>query len=875
MTQSSLRSMRRARFDKLMAIAWRESRTARRRLLLYMSSISLGVSALVAIDSFTENVSASVAEQSKALLGGDVSLRSRAAYSPKVTQLLDSLSRTGTELAHVTQFASMGLVPRTGNTRLVQVRAVSANYPLYGEIVTQPAGLWSRLASGRNAIVDPGVLVSLDAQVGDTIMLGTARFVILAAVLSVPGDAGVAAAIAPRVFIPRQYVSETGLLVFGSRAEYETLVRLPRDSSPEWFAAEFNPVFSAETPRVRVETVGENETDMRRSIDELGTFLGLVGLVALLLGGIGVASGVHAFVMRKIDTVAVLRCLGATSTQVLVIYVVQAAAMGLVGAIFGAALGVAVQFGLPLVLKDVLPVDVSVRLVPKAILLGLGIGLWVSLIFALRPLLALRGVSPLQTLRRESDTDVMRRARRDSAALVAGFAIVASVLAIALTRAGTIERATTYATAIAGSIAVLWLTAVLLSFVARRFARPTLPFVARQGIANLYRPGNQTRAVILALGFGMFLMSTLYQVQHNLLRQLDVRLDEAAANVVFFDVQEDQQPAVDSIIRAAGHTIVQQVPIVPMRVAAVKGKSTARILSEADSTWRARRAMTPEERERAPQPLAPWTVRREYRSTYRDTMVASDKLVSGEWFDANDKSPQMSMEKEVAEDMKVVVGDTVTWNVQGVHVSARLTSIREVTWARFEPNFFVVFNSPALQEAPRQYAILANAPTPLDIARLQRDVVRLHPSVSSLDLSLIQRTVNEVLGKITTAIRFMAIVCLAFGIPVLFSAVAATRRERLREGVLLKTLGATKRQVGRIMLVEYLLLGALGSLAGMVLSIGGAWMLMRNVFNQTFVPAITPVLLIAFAMTALAVAIGLLTGREVFRSTPMAALREA
>jgi putative ABC transport system permease protein len=864
-----------ARFDKLMAIAWRESRTARRRLLLYMSSISLGVAALVAIDSFTENVSTSVAEQSKALLGGDIALRSRVAYSPKVTSLFDSLSRSGTELAQITQFASMGLVPRSGNTRLIQVRAVTANYPLYGEIVTEPAGAWRRFGSGRHAVVDPGVLVSLDAQVGDTIMLGTARFTIIASVLSVPGDAGVAAAIAPRVFIPREYVGETGLLVFGSRAEYETLLRLPPDMSPARFAARFNPLFSSETPRVRLETVAENESEMRESIEELGKFLGLVGLVALLLGGIGVASGVHAFVMRKIDTVAVLRCLGATSMQVLVIYVVQAAAMGLIGAIFGAALGVVVQFGLPLVLQDVLPVNVSVQLVPKAILLGLGIGLWVSLIFALRPLLALRGVSPLQTLRRESDSDVMRRARRDSGSLVAGFAIIASVLAIALTRAGTLERAAGYAAAIAGSIAALWLTALLLSWIARRFARPTLPFVARQGIANLYRPGNQTRAVILALGFGMFLMSTLYQVQHNLLRQLDVRLEEAAANVVFFDVQEDQQPGVDSIIRTAGHTVVQQVPIVPMRVAAVRGKTTERIVAEVDSLWRVRRSMTPEEREKTRMPLQPWTVRREYRSTYRDTMVASDKLLKGEWFDLKDKSPQMSMEKEVAEDMQVEIGDTVTWNVQGVRIAARLTSIREVTWARFEPNFFVVFNSSALEGAPRQYAILANAPTPVDIARLQRDVVRLHPSVSSLDLSLIQRTVNDVLGKITTAIRFMAVVCLAFGIPVLFSAVAATRRERLREGVLLKTLGATRQQVGRIMLIEYLLLGAMGSAAGVVLSVGGAWLVMTNVFNQTFVPAVIPVLVIALAMTGLAIAIGLLTGREVFRSTPMAALREA
>jgi putative ABC transport system permease protein len=217
----------------------------------------------------------------------------------------------------------------------------------------------------------------------------------------------------------------------------------------------------------------------------------------------------------------------------------------------------------------------------------------------------------------------------------------------------------------------------------------------------------------------------------------------------------------------------------------------------------------------------------------------------------------------------------VVWNVQGVRITTRVTSIREVTWARFEPNFFVVFNPASLQDAPKQYAILANVDSTAQVATLQRDVVRRYPNVSSLDLSLIQNTVNNVLGKVTSAIRFMAIVCLAFGIPVLFTAVAATRRERVREGVLLKTLGATRRQVGRIMLVEYALLGALGSLAGVLLSVGGAWLLMKYVFEQSFSPAVGPVLVVAAVMTGLAILIGLATGREVFRETPMAALREA
>jgi putative ABC transport system permease protein len=389
--------------------------------------------------------------------------------------------------------------------------------------------------------------------------------------------------------------------------------------------------------------------------------------------------------------------------------------------------------------------------------------------------------------------------------------------------------------------------------------RPRWSFVLRQGIANLYRPGNQTRSVILALGFGVFLMTTLYQVQKNLLRQLDFRMEQARANVVFFDVQEDQADGIDSIIRTSGHSLVSRTPIVPMRLAAINGRPVAELLAD---TARATRR-------------APWALRREFRSSFRGEQQPSDKIVSGNWFSPSDTTPQISIEREVASDLRVTLGDTLTWNVQGVLVPARVTSIREVTWARFEPNFFVIFNPGSLESAPKQFAFLASVPTNAGVATLQRDVVRRFPNVSSLDLSLIQSTINNVLGKVTSAIRFMAIVSLAFGIPVLFSAVAATRRERLREGVLLKTLGATRRQVGRIMLAEYALLGALGSLAGVVLSVGGAWMLMKFVFESSFSPALGPVLVVGAAMTLLAIAIGVLTGREVFRETPMAALREA
>ena len=851
------------RWSKLPGLAWRESRTARRRLLLYMSSIALGVGALVAIDSFAANVTESVRDQSRGLLGGDASLTSGERYTPRLVAVLDSLQSHGITEARSTNFASMALVPRSGGTRLVQVRAVSEGYPFYGKITSDPPQAWPNIQSGANAVVDPALLISLDARIGDTVSIGLARFVISGTLRNVPGEVGISATIGPRVYIPARYLDETKLLVFGSRADYETLFKLPDGTDQQRFAAGVRKAIGKE--RARVRTVRDTEINLTQAIDQLRDFLGVVGLVALLLGGIGVASGVHAFVMRKIDTVAVLRCLGATSWQVLAIYVVQAAIMGLVGALLGAVLGMIFQMLLPFALQDFLPVDVTVHLAPASVALGVLVGVWVALVFALRPLVAIRRVSPLQALRREADAVVLRLRRLDPLRVGVSLAIVASVLAIAVTRAGSLKRGVGFSVAILLAVGALWGSAVLLSSLARRVVRPRWPFVLRQGIASLYRPGNQTRAVVLSLGFGVFLMSTLYQVHHSLLATLDVKLSQARANLVFFDVQQDQASGVDSIIRANGYTVEQQVPLVTMRIASVNGRTAAQLQADTNASADGRRT-----RRNA------WPLRREYRSTYRDFSTASERIVEGKWFTLNDTSslPEVSIDVAVAHELRLAIGDTITWNVQGVQVPTRVTSFREVNWARFEPNFFAVFETRALEHAPRQYVILAQVPGANAVAQVQRGVVRSYANVSSIDLSLVQRTVMDVLGKVTMAIRFMALISLALGIPVLFSAVAATRRERLREGVLLKTLGATRRQIGRIMLAEYAVLGALGSLAGVVLSFGGSWALAHWVFRVAFAPSIIPALLVALVMILLAVTIGLATGREVFRQTPMVALRE-
>jgi putative ABC transport system permease protein len=827
-----------------------------------MSSISLGVAALVAIDSFSTNIVQSVKDQSRALMGGDVSFNSSKPIPPAVDSLFDSLSHHGVSFARVTTFPSMAVVPRTSGTRFAQVRGVTDNYPFYGNIVTDPAGRWPMLRQGAYAIVDPALLTSLDATIGDTLKLGFGTFTIIASIKDLPGAAGIAEMLGPRIFIPSRYIAETQLLVFGSTAERTVLARLPGGVDPDKFVKPFKK--RVEDQQVRTRTVTQSEMATADAIENLSDFIGIVGLVALLLGGIGVASGVRAFVARKIDIVAVLRCLGASSGQVMAIYVVQAAAMGLVGAAAGVALGVAVQFALPKVLTGFLPIDVHVSFVPSAALDGLLVGGWIALLFALRPLLALRNISPLQTLRRDTDSEVLRMRWTDVPRLLCNAALILSVVAIALARARTIKQAAGMSVATGLAILALVASAALLSWAAKKFLRKRWPYVMRQGVANLYRPGNQTRAVILALGFGAFLVSTLYLVQNNILRRFAVAAEESRGNVVFFDVQQDQGAGLDSIIRARGNEVVETAPVVTMRIASINGKPVSDM-----------KPTRPGERGRAS-----WALRREFRSTYRSKPAPSETMVAGNWFGdsaltAVRDTGEVSLEEGIAKELNVKLGDIIAWNVQGVEIPTRITSLRKVVWTRFEPNFFAVFPPPVLKGAPNQVILLAQVRDENDVALLQRAVVNRFPNVSSIDLSAVKRTVNRIVSRVSLAIRFMALFSLAVAIPVLFSAVSATRRERVREGVLLKTLGATRTQIVRILLAEYSLLGLLGGLTGMLLALAGGWAVVRYVFKIPFAPPLGALAGIALAVIGLTLLIGLLAGRDVFRATPIAALRES
>ena len=836
--------------------ALRESRSGWRRIGLYMSSITLGVAALVAINSFRGSLVGSVEQESRNLLGADLRLTSNRPFTEPVQAIIDSAAQQY-ELSTVTTLVSMASAPSTGEVRLIQLRATEGAYPFYGSVVTKPADAWARRSEGQTALVDPALLTHLNVGVGDSIQVGNIAFAIAGTLETAPGGFSFRSALGPRVYIDARHLDATGLLQFGSMNQRQAFFRIPDEKALQQFVDRRHDIFRQNL--VDFDTAEEQGDNLAEMLDVLTRFLALVGLTALLLGGVGVASAVHVFMRDRRHTVAVLRCIGGTQRDVFLAYLLQAAMLGFVGAAAGALIGIGVQAALPAVLKDVLPFQVAFEPDIVAIAAGVGIGIWAASLFALLPLLEIRNITPLHAIRREFEP---ARRRFDAAQITAFAALLISMVAISVWQAGQLLPGLAFAGALLGTLVLLWLTALLLIRATRRLLPRQAPYVVRQGISSLFRPQNQTIAVMLGLGFGVFLLSTMYVVQKNLLGWLNIENRATQPNLVAFDIQTDQVDGVRERITQNSGIPAELTPIVTARIARINGRTSAEIMS--DTT--ARR-------------VEPWALRREYRHTYRDSLTSSENVIAGKFFDGSTTAAQspaeISVETDVAESLNVKLGDRITWDVGGIEIETRITSLRRVDWARFATNFFVVFPPGVLDRAPQTWVALARVDGDSTRGIVQRDLVAANPNVSVIDVAQVQRALEDIVGKVTLAVRFMALFSILAGIIVLIGAIATSRFQRLRESVLLKTIGATHAQITGILLVEYIALGLLAGLTGLLLASIAGWALTTFFFELQFVLPVLPLMGLWISVAGLAVVVGLVNSRDLLRRPPLAVLRES
>lgn len=841
------------RFPFLLA-RW-ESRHALTRVGVYMLSISLGVASLVAVRSFREDVSRSIREEAQSLMGADVRLSARAPLEGRAREVVDSLVAEGHREATMVTAASMVLAPASGNVRLLQVRGTEGGWPFYGEVRTTPAGVWEGLTPGE-VLVDPAVLTQLQARVGDTLRVGDAPFVIAGTVEDLPTELGFDAALAPRIYLPRRSLDATGIIEFGSLARYETFLEMPRLEDRQLVETRYEDLLRED--QVGFDTAEEQARDLTEAVGFLGRYLGLVGLGALLLGGIGVGSAIHVFVRERLTGVAVLRCLGARQGTVFGAYLLQAAGLGLLGAVLGAAAGVGFQQILPSLLAGTLPVEVDPRVAWLTVLGGVGMGVWVALVFALFPLLSVRDAPPLRALRH-----ALEPPRRGFDPLRVGAVLLAaaSVTVLAMMEAPSAPEGLAFAAALAVTTGALGGVGKLLAAGARRLELRRAPYPLRQGVASLFRPRNQTVSVTLALGFGAFVVATVLLIRTNLTRELTLQAVEGQPNLLLFDIQADQREGVVELLPPAARSQAEVTSLVPARLTGVKGIPRSRFSS------------LPYEE----QPSR-WAVRRDYRHTSRFELSEAETLVAGAWWDeapeVGEGVSRISMEVELAAELQVGLGDRVSWEVSGVPVESEIVSLREVDWGRFQTNFFVVFEpGSSLDEAPATFVVLARMEGAEGRAAFQRTLVERYPNVSVLDVTRLQETVDAILARVTQAIAFLATFAAVAGALVLAGALASSRHQRLLEGALLRTLGARRGQVLAILFAEYLALGVLATLAGLLLALGASGLLVSLGFQIPFVADARVLLGVWAGVSALTLLTGLVGSRDLLRRPPLPVLR--
>ena len=827
-------------------MAWRDGRHHVQRLFLFLLSIVMGTAALVAIQSMSDNLKTDIDEQAKTLLGADLVISNRQPFTDEMQAFIDSL---GGERSREITFASMIYFKKSNGTRLIQVRAIEGEFPYYGALETTPPEASQSFRAGAKALADHGLMLQFNAEAGDTITLGEKSFVIEGRLLKVPGESAAMQLVSPPVYIPMKDVEATNLLKRGSRVVHRVYFKFNAGTD----MIELSEKIKGRLQQLQLgfETVESRKATLGKVFQDLYRYLNLVGFVALLLGCVGVASAVYVFINQKIATIAVLRCIGARARETFAIHLIQVTAIALTGSFLGAVLGSAIQIFLPALLKDFVPVDVTPHISWSSILTGVTVSLSMALLFALFPLINIRRISPLHTLR----SDFNENESRDILRIL----LLAIIVVVVSLFSGMQMGRWSYGIGFTIAMAVVFGLIILVAKLMMRLVKVSFPrswsYVWRQGLANLYRPHNQTVMLMLSVGLGTFLISGLYLMQDTLIKQVAVADSGKQPNLVFFDIQNDQQQEAEQLVHNMGAPVLQKVPIVTMRVAEIKGRTLEDLRKDSTSN------------------VPRWL--REFRCTYRDSLTSTETILQGrpgKPVVGND-TIFISVEKGIADNMRVTIGDTIVFDVQGVPMITVVGSIREVNWRRVQPNFFVVFPTGVLESAPQFWVLVTRVASADQSAALQQVMVKRFPNISAVDLALILRTVDEILDKISFVIRFMALFSIITGLIVLVGAVLTSRFQRIQESVLLRTLGAVRKQITNIMGIEYLWLGTFAASSGCVLALLCNWALTVFVFDFQYDPSIAPVAVVFFVIVAVTVFLGMFITRDISRKPPLEVLR--
>ena len=832
----------------------REARGSIKRFTFFVACLAVGVAAVVSVAGLSAALAEGVRREARQLLAADLTVSSSQPLPGEIDALLAQRHELRiTRLREVVTMASAAEGSgRPGASQLVELKVVEGHYPFYGELETEPQHPLDSMLSADGVVVAPDLLSRLDLRMGDRIRIGNGHFQITGLVLSEPDQSAGPFRIGPRVLLDGEAYGRADLEQRGSMAVNRLLIKLSESTGAEeaeQLATELRELVG-EYDGIRVRTYKDAQETLQQAIRRVERFLGLVALLSLLLGGLGVAQTTRAWLASRIDAIAIYRCLGLRPDDVTRLYSGHALLLGMTGGIIGALAGTLVQRVVPTLIGDLLPVSELTWWTPGAIAKGIGLGVGLALLFTLAPLLATRRVPPLRVLRK--DVEPVAQGRGGAIAL-AGILLL-GIWATAALQARDPLLGSQFTLGIVVASALLALAAFVLMRSLAPLGRRLGPIWARHGVGSLAQPGAETLGSVVAVGLGVILVTALGFVERGLSDELRGDLPTDAPTAFLIDIQPEQWPGVEEILRRQDAIGIDSVAVVTARLRSVDG-TTVEELAEG----------SPDDRDRR------WALTREQRLTYLRELPADNRIIEGElWSDP--KVAEVSVEEEFAAELGAELGSKLGFEIQGVPLDLVVTSIRTVDWRTFGINFFLVVEPGVLEEAPQ--VRIATARFPKHSEQETQDLLAAEfPNVTMLKIRELLEKIALGLERMTSGVRFLGSFSVLAGILILAGGISAGSVQRGQRVALLKTLGMTRLQVAAMMATEYALIGAV---AGIIGTAGGgllSWFVLTRSMELPWHPYPWLILMSLGLSVLLTAATGIAASWGALRHRPLAVLR--
>jgi putative ABC transport system permease protein len=833
-------------------MAFREFRGAKFQLFIYTLSLSLAVASLVALSLFSNSIESTLETQETLLLGSDIVIESKYPIANEVEEIISGYADV---FSREVSFRSMLQFEEANESKLVRVRAVDEKFPIYGEIESSSFPSLLRpenFHSGSFILVD-NVLDTQIRRLGiESIRLGVKSFNVVGAINKIPGEAFTMSLLGPLVVIPFSSVKETGLLGEGSIATYKIHVGVKERSQLDYIISSLKPYTN--NHQLEIETTESRSRRFGRGFENVSLFLQLNALLAILLASIGIGSSFNLYLKKKRSSITCLRLMGASVKQISNIYLTQIIVAGLVAIFFGGILGIVIQYPLPYVFEPFIPFAISTSISLTVLAKGLLVCLTLSLPFLLFPLISIPHITALGILR-----DDLSEEKHTGVSFLRVLLVTFSS-GVIIVYASLVFKNAYFGVGFFLGLIFSFLFLILISRVIiltlKRFIPQSFPFSIRQGLSNLFRPYNQTTTLMLALGFCVLLVATIHFSKSMLTHQLAVLDEKSQPNLLVFDVQSDQLLGVKELFKEYNLPTIQVVPIVSMRLISINNTSVSELVNLNN--------------------IPEWTLTREYRSTYRDYLVDTETLISGalvKEVGVDFELVPISIEEGIAERLGVTIGDTISFNVQGVTVNTVINSIRKVDWRRLQTNFFIVFPNGVLENAPQFLALGTRVIDEGILADFQVALVSLFPNISIINLQMVIESVSRIFSQVSTALHAISVITLLIGIVILFSTILNTKDGRTKDSIILRILGASKTKIQLIILFEYFFITICAFISGLFLSLIAGEAIGYFLFKVPFVPDLKPILVFAIIFIPTVVIIGYVLNLKLLSTTPTSGLR--